>query len=146
MGTPGRGWTGTEYLGGKGHLQLAFPRLMLALPNFFMCLGSDGDPARVLPQLAARVVGLGVRPQRGQRLGCLCLFGVARVQYLLAPHLTPAAAPSPRRWGGCSCGQLLGSAREGSGAREPWDAIPGRREQHQGRIILVTEKESLCLL
>lgn len=88
---------------------------MLALPNFFMCLGSDGDPARVLPQLAARVVGLGVRTQRGQRLGCLCLFGVARVQYLLAPHLTPAAAPSPRRWGGvavASFWDLQGKALE----------------------------------
>lgn len=70
-----------------------------------------------------------------------------------APHLTPAAAPSPRRCGVWSGGggaggdcQPLGSSREGSGSRESWDSIPGRREQLQGRIILVTEKKALCLL
>lgn len=36
----------------EGHLQPAFPGLMPALPNFFVCRRLDGDPARILQQQA----------------------------------------------------------------------------------------------
>lgn len=79
-------------------------------PQLFCVCASD--QMGILPGFCssglARVVGLGGRPQRGQRLGCLCLFGAARVQYLPLPT-SPLLLPQVHRGVGCGVGGTVAS-------------------------------------